>query len=373
MIIGVLKEIKAKEFRVSAVPATVAEIVRHGHTVLVEHNAGAGSGFSDAEYEAAGAEIVATADEVYRRADLFYKVKELFPQEFGYMGPDKILFTYIHSNAHPAETDVLLDSKCTAFAYEDVTDDEGKFPLLKPMSLLAGKGGFLAALHHKQAVFGGNGTLLANLVGVETPVITILGCGVSGVGCAELAAAFGNEVRILDVNLTAMEEARKHLPNNVTFLISNRTNLEKCLRETDVLFNCIMWPKDRKDHIVYREDLTLMTPGSLICDIACDDNGAIETCLSTTHDDPVFTIDGVTHYCVDNIPSAFSRSASILLSTATLPFLLAIADKGPIQALKDNKHLRAGLTCIDGKLTLKETSLKQNRPWTDINELLPTL
>lgn len=370
MIIGVLKEIKPQEYRVAAVPASVAEIVRHGHQVLVEQGAGAGSGFPDGEYAAVGAEIVSTADEVYRRSDLFYKVKEFFPQEFAYLGPDKILFTYIHSNAHPEETDALLQSGVTAFAYEDVTDDEGRFPLLKPMSLLAGKGGFLAALHHKQAVFGGNGTLLADLVGVETPIITILGCGVSGVGCAELAAAFGNDVRILDVNLNAMEEARKHLPPNVSFLISNRTNLEKCLRESDVVFNCIMWPKNRKDHIVYREDLRLMKKGALICDIACDDNGAVESCRSTSHDAPVFVEEGVTHYCVDNIPSAFSRSASILLSTATLPFLLAIADKGPLQAIRDNRHLRAGLTCMAGKLTLKETALKQNRPWTDAEELL---
>lgn len=370
MVIGILKEIKPQEYRVAAVPATVVEMIRHGHQVLVQQGAGVGSGFSDEEYAATGATIVPTAEEVYRRADILYKVKELFPEEFPYMNENKILFTYIHSNAHPQETDALLNSGATAFAYEDVTDDEGKFPLLKPMSLLAGKGGFLAALHHKQAVFGGNGTLMARLVGVETPVVTILGCGVSGVGCAELAAAFGNEVRILDVNMKAMEEAKRALPPNVSFLISNRANLEKCLRESDVVFNCIMWPKDRKDHIIYREDLHLMKKGALICDIACDDNGAVETCRSTSHDDPVFVEEGITHYCVDNIPSAFSRSASILLSTATLPFLLEIADKGPVQAMRDNRHLRAGLTCMAGKLTLKETALKQNRPWTDVEELL---
>lgn len=370
MVIGILKEIKPQEYRVAAVPATVVEMIRHGHQVLVQQGAGVGSGFSDEEYAATGATIVPTAEEVYRRAGILYKVKELFPEEFPYMNENKILFTYIHSNAHPQETDALLNSGATAFAYEDVTDDEGKFPLLKPMSLLAGKGGFLAALHHKQAVFGGNGTLMARLVGVETPVVTILGCGVSGVGCAELAAAFGNEVRILDVNMKAMEEAKRALPPNVSFLISNRANLEKCLRESDVVFNCIMWPKDRKDHIIYREDLHLMKKGALICDIACDDNGAVETCRSTSHDDPVFVEEGITHYCVDNIPSAFSRSASILLSTATLPFLLEIADKGPVQAMRDNRHLRAGLTCMAGKLTLKETALKQNRPWTDVEELL---
>ena len=370
MVIGVLKEIKANEYRVSAIPSTVAEIVRRGHTVLVQKDAGAGSGFNDEEYAAAGAEIVATAEEVYRRATLFYKVKEIFPEEFQYLGKDKIVFTYIHSNAHPQETDALLSSGVTAFAYEDVTDSEGRFPLLKPMSQLAGKGGFLAALHFKQTIAGGNGTLLARLVGVETPVISILGCGVSGLGCAELAAAFGNEVRILDINMKAMEAAKNTLPSNVSFLISNRSNLEKCLRDSDVFFNCILWPKDRKDHIVYREDLRLMKPGALLVDVACDDNGAVETCRSTSHDDPVYVEEGVTHYCVDNIPSAFARSASVLLATATLPYLLAIAGKGPVQAIRDDRHLRDGLTCMDGKLTLKETALKQDRPWTDPETLL---
>ncbi|MCM1234009.1 MAG: alanine dehydrogenase [Ruminococcus flavefaciens] len=373
MVIGVLKEIKDNEYRVSATPAAITEITRHGHSVLVQHNAGLGSGFSDEEYAAAGAEILPTADEVYRRADLFYKVKELFPQEFPYLNRDKIVFTYLHSNAHPEETDALLNSRITGFAYEDITDDAGRFPLLSPMSILAGKGGFLAALHHMQSVFGGKGVLLANLCGVETPVITVIGCGNAGVACAEMAAAFGNEVRILDVNINAMQNAQLHFPPNVSFLISNRTNLVKCLKESDVVFNCILWPKNRKDHLVYREDLKLMKPNSMIVDVSCDDNGAIETCRSTTHDDPVYYEENIKHYCVDNIPSAFARSASILLSTATLPFLLEIADKGVVQALKDNRHLRAGLTCYDGHLTLEETALKQNRSHTPVDQLLQTL
>ena len=370
MIIGVLKEIKKNEYRVAATPAVVSEIVRRGHTVLVQKDAGLGSGFSDAEYAAAGAAILETAEEVYTKADLFYKVKEMFPEEFRYLKKDKILYTYIHSNAHPQETDALLDSRITAFAYEDITDEKGGFPLLKPMSILAGKGGFLAAAHHMQSVFGGNGTLLANVCGVETPVISIIGAGNSGVAAAELAAGFGNTVRIMDISMKAMEEAKAKLPANVSFLISNRENLVKCLRDSDVLINCILWPKHRKDHLVNREDLRLMKPGAMIVDVACDDAGAIETCISTTHDDPVYFVDGVKHYCVDNIPSAFARTASVLLSNATLPFLLAIAGKGAEQAVKDDVHLRDGLTCYDGLLTLRETALKQNRVWTDPNELV---
>ncbi len=370
MIIGVLKEIKPNEYRVAAIPATVKEIVSHGHEVLVEKDAGKGSGYSNEQYIEAGARILDTADEVYTKSDLFYKVKEFFPQEFKYMNKDKIIYTYIHSNAHPEETDAILNSKVTAIAYEDITDNNGGFPLLKPMSILAGKGGFLAALHHIQAVNGGNGTLLSNVCGVQAPTITIIGAGNAGLGAAELAVGFKNNVRILDVNINAMEDGKTKLGSNVSFMFSNRENLVKCLKESDVIINCIMWPKHRKDHLIYREDLKLMKSGALIIDVACDDEGAVETCRSTSHDDPVYYEEGIKHYCVDNIPSAFARTASILLSSATLPHLLKIADKGVKQALKEDKNLRRGLTAYNGLLTLKETALKQNRELTDVEELV---
>ena len=372
MIIGVLKEIKPNEYRVSATPAAVSEIVSRGHKVLVQKGAGLGSGFSDIEYQTAGARILDTAKEVYEQSDLFYKVKEMFPEEWQYMNKDKIVFTYIHSNAHPEETDAILNSKVTAIAYEDITDKDGGFPLLKPMSILAGKGGFLAALHHSQSVFGGNGTLLANVCGIDAPVVTIIGAGNSGLGAAELAAGFGNTVRILDVNAKSLENAKAILPSNVSFLYSNRENLVKCLKDSDVILNCILWPKHRKDHLINREDLKMMKPSAMIIDVACDDEGAVETCRSTTHDNPTYYEEGILHYCVDNIPSAFARTASIMLSNATLPILLQIANKGVKQALKDNVHLKNGLTAYDGKLTLKETALKQNRPLTDVDELLKT-
>ena len=369
MIIGVLKEIKPNEYRVAATPAAVGEIVARGHKVLVQKDAGLGSGFANEEYASAGATILETAEEVYTQADLFYKVKEMFPEEWKYMGRDKIVFTYIHSNAHPEETDAILESKVTAIAYEDITDANGGFPLLKPMSILAGKGGFLAALHHMQSVFGGNGTLLANICGMETPVVTIIGAGNSGLGAAELAAGFGNTVRILDVNLAAMEAAKAKLPSNVTCMYSNRENLVKCLKDSDLIINCILWPKHRKDHLINREDLKMMKKSAMIVDVACDDEGAVETCRSTTHDAPTYYEEGILHYCVDNIPSAFARTASIMLCNATLPFLLQIAGKGVETALKENVHLRKGLTAYDGKLTLAETALKQNRTLYSADEM----
>lgn len=368
MKIGVLKEIKENEYRVSAVPATVQEITRHGHTVYVEAGAGVGSGFSDAEYEAAGA-IIADADTVWRESDIYYKVKELFPQEFKWMKKDKILFTYIHSNAHPAETDCLLDSHVSAVAYEDVPDKNGRFPLLRPMSELAGKGGFLAALHYMQAVNGGPGKLLANVAGVERPIITCLGCGNIGIGVAELACGMGNEVRILELNMDDDAGGEEIFARCKLHDLQPR-QFGKVPEGVRRHHQRHQWAKDRKDHIIYRKDLKLMKRGSMIVDVACDDNGAVETCRSTTHDDPVFYEEGILHYCVDNIPSAFSQTASVTLSNATLPYLLQIADKGFKKAIEENPYLRKGMTCYDGKLTLLETALKQERAWTDPEELI---
>ena len=372
MIVGVPKEIKQYEYRVAATPTTVQELTRRRHTVVVEHNAGLGSGFTDADYIAAGAEI-ADADKTWRKSELIYKVKEIFPQEYKYLSKDKIIFTYIHSNAHRDQTEALLNSNATSIAYEDVIDEDGKFPLLRPMSELAGKGAFLAALHFSQTVNGGKGMLLNNVCGGFAPLITIIGAGCSGLGAAELASAFGNRVNILDIDFRTMEEARKYLPPNVCFLYSNRGNLEMCLKESDVLINCILWPKTRKDHLVYREDLRKMKAGAMIIDVACDDGGAIETCRTTNFADPVYYEENILHYCVDNIPSAFAHTASTTLSQATLPYALEIANNGVRKALKENKGLRRGLTSYNGKLTLEETALKLGLEYTPPEEIVKML
>ena len=281
-----------------------------------------------------------------------------------------IVVTYFHSNAHREMTDVLLEKKIIGIAYEDITDNKGGFPLLKPMSQLAGRGGFLAALHFGQKVHGGKGILLNRIVGIEAPVVTIIGAGQAGMGAAELAAAFGCNVRILDVSLEKMEEAQQKLPINAQMLYSTRTNLLKCLKETDVLINCILWPKTRKDHLVNREDLKIMKNGAMIIDVSCDEEGAIETSRATTHDDPIYFVDGIMHYAVDNIPSAFSQTASISLSSVTLPYIIEIANKGCIEALRDNANLRRGLSFYLGELTLLETAMKQNRKYTSPDDII---
>lgn len=370
MKIGIVKEIKECEYRVAAVPSAVTELTRRGHQVYVEQGAGVGSGYSDADYQAAGAEIFADAADVWNQVDMIYKVKEIFPEEFQYLREGLIVFTYIHSNAHKEQTEALMSSGCTSIAYEDISDDRGQWPLLSPMSELAGKGGFLAALHFTQATNGGAGKLLANVCGAEAPVVSIIGCGHSGLGACELASAFGNRVNMLDINYEAMLAAKEVMPNNVAFLFSNRENLVKCLKESDVIINCILWSKTRKDHLINREDLRMMKKGAMIIDVACDDEGAVETCRSTSHTDPIYYEEGILHYCVDNIPSAFAQTASTTLCNATLPFTIAIANKGVKQALKDDKHLRRGLTTYAGKLTLLETAEKLNIPYTDAMEAL---
>lgn len=370
MIIGIPKEVKPNEYRVACDPNGVKEIINRGHQVLVEKDAGLGSGFIDEDYRSQGATIINSAKEIFQKSELIYKVKELFPEEFEYMREGQIVFTYIHSNAYREQTDAMIEKKIIGIAYEDIDDKDGEFPLLKPMSVIAGKGGFLAALNFMQKIHGGNGILLSRLDGIRTPEITIIGAGNSGIGAAELAASFGNKVTILDIDIDKMEEARKALPANVEFLYSNRNNLEICLKRSDVLMNCILWPKSRKDHLVSKDMLSMMKKGSLIVDVACDEGGAIETCRSTSHDDPIYEVDGITHYCVDNIPSAFSQTATQSLSNATLPYLLEIANKGVEKALKDNKYLRRGLSFYYGKLTLEETGIKQERPYITPEEAL---
>lgn len=370
MIIGIAKEIKNNEYRVACTPNGVKEFIKRGHTVLVEKDAGLGSGFSDKDYIGQGAKIVATTEELYEKSELIYKVKEILPEEYKYLREGLIVFTYIHSNAHRDQTDILLEKNVISIAYEDVNDKDGEFPLLKPMSEIAGKGGFIAALNFCQSIHGGKGLLLARVHGVRTPEVTIIGAGNAGLGAAELASSFGNKVTILDIDTNKLEHAKNILPSNVELLYSDEQNLINCLKRTDVLINCILWPKWRTDHLVSRQMLKIMKPKSLIVDVSCDDNGAIETSRSTSHDNPIYVEEGITHYVVDNIPAAFPQTSTYSLCNATLPFALQIADKGVEKALVENKYLRRGLTTWNGKLTLEETGKKQNRPYTTPEKIL---
>ncbi|MEG0371730.1 MAG: alanine dehydrogenase [Clostridium sp.] len=369
MIIGVPKEVKNNEYRVAMIPSGVQEFIKNNHEVLAETDAGIGSGFCDEDYKNAGAQIV-EKDILFKRSEMIYKVKEFLPEEFKYLREGMIIFTYIHSNAFRSETDAFLESRVVGISYEDIEDKNGKMPLLKPMSEIAGKGGFLMAMQYTQKINGGNGLLLSRVHGVRTPEVTIIGAGVAGLGAAEIASSLGNKVTILGTNLDNLERKKHILPPNVELLYSNKENLLMCLKRSDVIVNCILWPKDREDHLITRDMLKSMKKGTLIVDVSCDEGGAIETCRATSHDNPVYFEEGIMHYCVDNIPAAFPQTATYALCNATLPYALEIANKGYEIALRENKYLRKGLCFYFGELTLEETGKKQNRGYKTPEQVL---
>lgn len=362
MIIGVPKEIKNHEYRVAMVPSAVLEMTRRGHQVMVETNAGARAGFPDEEYAAAGA-VICDAATIYEKAEMVYKVKEVLPQEFGSYHEGQILFTYLHSETRPEMTADLLNSKIVGVAYENVTNDEGRLPLLQPMSEIAGKGGFISAFTYMQTMNDGCGKLLSRVCGLETPHVMIIGCGSVGLAAAEYAAALGNHVTMLDVNRKALENAQHCLPINVEVLQCNRANVLNTLKQADVVMNCVMWDHRRKDHVVYREDLKLMKPTAMIVDVSSDDHGAIETSVMTTHDNPVYREEGILHYAVPNIPALYANTASQLLSAATLPYAIQIADKGINKALKENRNLCNGVSFWYGEVVWKETADMMGYPY----------
>lgn len=357
MKIGIPKEIKKNEYRVAVTPAGAEELVKNGHDVCIEKNAGIGSGYSDEEYKQAGA-LIADKDAVYNNCEMIYKVKEILPPEYKYMRENLIIFTYLHSNSNREMTDVFLDKKVIAISYEDVEDEKGGFPLLKPMSEIAGKGGFIAAMNYTQSIHSGNGLMLARVHGVKTPVVVIIGAGNSGVGAAELAAGLGNKVIILDVDVNKLEDTKFKLPSNIELLFSDRNNLLNSLKEADVVINCLLWNKNAKGHLIYKEDLKLMKSGALIVDVSCDENGAIETSRPTSHDNAVYVEEGIRHYVVDNIPAAFSRTATNSLSNVTLRYAIKIANQGVENCMVKDEYFRKGLCFYKGKLTLKETAKK---------------
>lgn len=369
MKIGVPKEIKHNEFRVAMTPAGVDAMVSRGHEVFIERGAGLGSGYPDDRYLKSGARLTDASD-LYKQADMIYKVKEILPPEYPYMRENLIVLTYLHSNAYLKMTQELLKKKIIGIAYEDVIDESGQYPLLRPMSELAGKGGFIAGMNLMQSINGGNGLLMARTHGVRTPHVTIIGGGAAGLGAAELAISFGNQVSILDIDIDRLEKIKNQFPPNVELLYSNRNNLEICLKKTDMLINCILWEKTRSDHLVSREDLKLLQRNSIIIDVSCDEHGAIETSRSTTHDDPIYEVDGVVHYAVDNIPSAFSQTATEMLANVTLPYAMRIADLGVEEALRENEGFRRGLSFYCGQMTLLETSLKHNIPFMSPEEAI---
>ncbi|MDY0168416.1 MAG: alanine dehydrogenase [Thermoguttaceae bacterium] len=362
MIIGVPKEIKDGELRVALTPVGAETLVAHGHSVLVETCAGLAAGMTDDEYRQAGASILDTMQDVYRQAEMILKVKEILPPEYSLLREDHVLFTYIHSAIRPEETQVLLDRKVVGIAYENVTPDGRDFPLLTPMSEIAGEVGMLMGAYHLFAVQGGSGLLLSGAPGVEPAKVAILGAGHVGLGAARYALGMGADVTLLDIDLARLRTVRQEVFPGVKTLYCVRANVERVLRESDVLVNAVKWSPGLT--LVSRDMLKLMKRTALIVDIDCEPNGAVETCRFSTHADPIYEVDGIRHLCVPNLPSAVARTASLSLCNATLPYTLELAEKGWLQAVKDNAALRKGMSFAKGCLTFLPTAEAQNRPYT---------
>ena len=373
MIIGVPKEIKKNESRVSITPPAVDALVSKGHQIIIETQAGVGSGISNEDYTAAGAILSPDAKTVYQKGEMILKVKELFPEEFEFLKEGQIIFTYIHSANNPEETQALLDKKVIAIAYEDIETDDGKFPLLTPMSEIAGEIGLIMGVYHMFTISGGSGILIGGAVGAEPANVAILGAGNVGLGAARYAIGLGADVTLLDIDLERLRDIRQKIFTRIRTLYLNRYNVRQMLPKIDLLINAVKWPPRSDQHIVTREMLKLMKKGALIVDISCDPAGAIETCVPTSHDEPTYTVDGIRHYCVDNLPSAVAKTASCSLSNTSLPYVTKIAENGWLQAVKDDVALRRGMGFALGYLTFKPTAIAQNRPYTSAEEIIEML
>ncbi len=351
MIIGVPKEIKTNENRVALVPGGADAFVRAGHTVLIERSAGAGSGFDDSEYQAFGARIVDTAEEVWKRADMIMKVKEPIAREWPHMRADQVIFTYFHYAADEALTQAAIESKAVTIAYETVQLPSGELPLLTPMSEVAGRMAVQEGAKYLEKYFGGRGILLGGVPGVEPGHVLIIGGGVVGTNSAKMAAGLGARVTILDTSLHRLRYLSDVMPANVNALYSNRQNLLEQLATADIVVGGVLLPGAKAPKLVRREDLKLMRPGSVIVDVAVDQGGCVETIHATTHEDPIYVVDGVIHYGVANMPGAVPRTSTLALTNATFPYALTLANKGWKDACKQDHALALGLNIVKGKVT----------------------
>ncbi|CAM2068080.1 alanine dehydrogenase [Sulfidibacter corallicola] len=371
MIIGTPKEIKNQEFRVGLIPAGVKSFVNAGHQVLIETNAGQGSGFPDEEYVEAGATIVDSAREVFERADMIIKVKEPQEVEYRMLREGQVLFTYLHLAPDPAQTKGLLESGCIAIAYETITDRDGRLPLLGPMSEVAGRMSVQVGAHYLQATKGGLGMLLGGVPGVEPAEVMVLGGGIVGLNATKMAIGLGAQVTIFERSVDRMRYLDDIFGARITCLMSNEYNISKRLEQTDLVIGGVLIPGANAPKLITKYQIeNHMKPGSVIVDVAVDQGGCIETTRPTTHDDPVFTVGRTTQYCVANMPGAVPRTSTFALTNVTLPYALRLANQGVDEAIRRDEHLRAGVNVYKGKLTYEAVAEDQDLEFTDIQSLL---
>jgi alanine dehydrogenase len=364
MRIGVPKEIKTHEYRAGLTPPSVRELVAHGHEVLVQSGTGAGIGSDDAQYAAAGARVVASAQEVFAQAELVVKVKEPQPQEIAMLRRGQLLFTYLHLAPDRAQTQGLLASGCTAIAYETITDAQGRLPLLAPMSEVAGRMAVQVGAVALQKAQGGRGVLLGGVPGVAPGHVVVLGGGVVGTHAAKMAVGLGAEVTVLDRSLPRLRELDDLFGGRVRLLFASAHEVEEAALAADLVVGAVLVPGAAAPRLLSRAQVARMRPGSVIVDVAIDQGGCFETSRPTTHADPTFVVDGVVHYCVANMPGAVARTSTWALNNATLPFTLALAGKGWRRACADDPHLRNGLNVHDGRITCEPVARSLDLPFT---------
>jgi alanine dehydrogenase len=368
--VGIPKEVKDHEYRVGMTPAGVHALVQSGHQVSVQTGAGTGSGITDEQYIEVGAGMGLAAQQVWAENEMIVKVKEPVASEYELMQEGQTLFTYLHLAPLPELTQVLLERKVAGVAYETITDKRGGLPLLSPMSEVAGRMSVLVGAYYLQGTYGGRGTLVSGVPGVPPGDVMIIGGGIVGLNAAKIALGLGSRVTILETNLDRMRELDNLFHGLVTTLASNQLNVIAALRRADVLVGAVLIPGASAPKLVTRAMLAEMKPGAVVVDVAVDQGGCFETTHATTHSDPVYEVDGIIHYCVANMPGAVPRTSTFALNNATLPYALALADKGVEQAVQDDPGLYEGVNTYAGHITCKPVAESQNQPYKALSELL---
>lgn len=370
MIIGVPKEIKTNEARVALTPGGALELTKRGHTVYVQSTAGVGSGFEDAEYIGAGAKILATADEVWAIADMIMKVKEPIAEEYGRCRKDQLIFTYFHFASSEPLTHAMIKSGAVCLAYETVETPDRQLPLLIPMSEVAGRMAIHEGAKYLEKPVKGRGVLLGGVPGVSPGKVMVIGGGIVGTHAAKMAAGLGAQVTLMDVSLQRLRYLSDVMPANVVTMFSNEYNIRQLVQTHDLIIGAVLIPGAKAPKLITRDMLKTMHAGTVIVDVAVDQGGCIETTKPTTHENPIYIIDDVVHYCVANMPGAVPFTSTVALTNATLPYALQLAGKGWQQACRDNNELKLGLNVVGGKVVYAGVAEAFNLPLQSVEEVL---
>lgn len=369
MIIGVPKEIKNNENRVALTPAGVTELRKHGHTVYVQAEAGKSSGFTDDQYTQAGARILPTIEEVYGIAEMIIKVKEPIESEYPLIKENQLLFTYFHFASSEPLTHAMIERKAVCLAYETVEKTDRSLPLLVPMSEVAGRMAIQEGAKYLEKPMGGFGILLGGVAGVKPANVLVLGGGIVGTQSAKMAAGLGANVTIVDISLARLRYLEDIMPANVDTVMSNEYNIRELIQSANLIIGGVLIPGAKAPSLITRDMLKLMKPGTVMVDVAIDQGGCFETSKATTHEHPIYEVDGVVHYCVANMPGAVPYTSTLALTNATLPYALQLANQGWKQACSTNEELRKGLNVVHGKVVFKGVAEAWHLPYTDVKEL----